>query len=78
MTGKVLTVTPAYGRDYQNEASAIAAWNAGKDFIAETINGNPVHGTYVSIRDVNIPASMNITEVRIRYRGKTQVAILEM
>jgi hypothetical protein len=28
-----LTVIPAYGRDYKNQAAVKAAWKEGKDFI---------------------------------------------
>jgi hypothetical protein len=30
---ETLTLTPAYGRDYNNKAAVQADWQAGKDFI---------------------------------------------
>ena len=50
-------VTPAPGRDYKNQKSAIADWQGGKDFILS------VTGQYVSRRDADNMA----VEVWIRY-----------
>jgi hypothetical protein len=53
-----LTVTPAYGRDYTNQAQVRADWEAGKDF------RDPVSGRYLSIRDVQADPSLH---VHVRY-----------
>ena len=47
-----LTVSPAYGRDYNSRAGAITDWTWGKDFINESqlMTGG---GTYLSERDVD-------------------------
>jgi hypothetical protein len=43
----MITLTPAYGRDYTSKAKAIADWEAGKDFILNDFesrwNGKPVN-----------------------------------
>jgi hypothetical protein len=63
---KSITVTPAYGRDYKTEAEARADWNSGKDF---SIPG----GGYVNKEDAE---KAGITEVRIRFRKRTLLAIV--
>lgn len=44
---RMLTLTPAYGRDYKSKAAALADWNANKDFIiADASNrwaGKPIN-----------------------------------
>lgn len=57
----MITLTPAYGRDYKTAKQARAAWAAGLDWIlndpASRFNGKPI-----SIRD--LPPG---TGVRLRY-----------
>lgn len=53
-----LTVTPAYGRDYKNQAQVRADWAAGVDF-QDTRTGQ-----YMSIRDVQRDPSLKVT---VRY-----------
>ena len=40
----MITLVPAYGRDYKSAKAAEADWQAGKDF-------QIAHGPYTSIRD---------------------------
>lgn len=48
---QVLTLSPAYGRRYSDEAAARADWNGGADFYIAS--GHLSHiGRYTSIRDV--------------------------
>jgi hypothetical protein len=53
-----LTVTPAYGRDYTNQAQVRADWEAGKDF------QDTATGQYMSKRDVDADPSLH---VHVRY-----------
>lgn len=53
-----LTVTPAYGRDYRNQAQVRADWEAGKDF------RDTASGRYMSKRDVDADPSLH---VHVRY-----------
>lgn len=53
-----LTVTPAYGRDYKNQAQVRADWNAGKDFL------DTASGRYMSKRDVDANPALH---VHVRY-----------
>lgn len=46
----IITVKPAYGRDYSNPHSACDDWNAGVDFQIMDI-GCEYNGRYISIRD---------------------------
>jgi hypothetical protein len=59
------TVVPGYGRDYKSAEAAIAAWEAGKDFIIADFT-SPWDGKPISIRD--FPAGSSVT---IRY-GKAR------
>lgn len=50
----IMTVLPAYGRDYKSKDAVLADWLAGKDF------KDAITGQYLSIRD-------KLPEVWIRY-----------
>ena len=63
----MMTLTPAYGRDYPSRAAALADWQAGKDFIIRDIS-SPYDGKPCSIRDMT-------EAVKIRYKRLTQVFI---
>lgn len=43
----ILSVEPAYGRDYKTQKEVKEAWNQGKDFIINSIF-SPDYGRYVS------------------------------
>jgi hypothetical protein len=59
----LLTVSPAYGRDYRSAKDAMADWQAGKDFKAESMK---VHG-YLSSRDTEALKADGFTDIMIRY-----------
>lgn len=61
----MLTVTPAYGRDYKTAKDAKAAWQAGKDFQIATYG--PDDGRYCNKADMADEAVM------IRYKRLTQI-----
>lgn len=60
----MITVTPAYGRDYRSAKAAKADWKAGKDFIINDI-ASPYDGKPCSIRD-----GLNVV---IRFNNLTKV-----
>ena len=62
----MITVIPAYGRDYQDASAVRKAWEAGKDFLISDI-GNPWHGSYISVRDVDGKP------VKVRYSNLTKL-----
>jgi hypothetical protein len=61
---------PAYGRDYNSKAAAVADWNAGKDFVVQDIGAGRDNGRAVSKRDLE---GQQVT-VNIRYKKLTMVA----
>ena len=61
----IVTVTPAYGRDYKTAKAAKADWKAGKDFILQAF-GNPYDGKPCSVRDLG-------NNVVIRFDGMRKV-----
>ena len=65
----MLTLQPAYGRDYKSQAAVKADWNANKDFIIASIG--PDCGRYVNKAD-------HPGKVSIRYQRNTKVVILDM
>lgn len=67
-----LTIIPAYGRDYRSRAAAIADWQAGKDFLAHSVNGSG----YCSVRDSAAFLKDGITHVSLRYdKQRKQVLV---
>ena len=63
----MMTLTPAYGRDYTSKAKCLADWENGKDFIINDVMSR-WDGKPVSIRDMN-------ETVKIRYKALTQVFV---
>jgi hypothetical protein len=63
------TVSPAYGRDYNNKADAEIAFREGKDFKYHS----PFGSGYCSIRDFE-PGAM----VKIRYKKMQQVHLMQV
>lgn len=60
------TFSPAYGRDYKSKAEVVAAFEAGKDFMFNSYNGDG----YASIADVAPGA-----RVQLRYAGQRKVTV---
>lgn len=73
MSMPTITVIPAYGKDYANDAECLAGWNSGKDF-AIVMSMPPVRGTYINNQDRRNYAMS--TEVRIRYNNKANLILL--
>jgi hypothetical protein len=69
----ILTLTPAYGRDYLSAKDAIAAWHEGKDFCLEP------SGVYTSVRDLpQLKSEYNARWVNIRYKSLSRVAVVKV
>ena len=63
----MLTLSPAYGRDYTSQKAVKADWDADKDFVIETFG--PDMGRYIN-------KSQAPGKVSIRYAKLTKVVIL--
>ena len=70
----LLTVSPAYGRDYRSAKEAIADWQAGKDFRAESMK---VHG-YLSSRDTEALKADGFTDTMIRYSNLRRGTLIKI
>jgi hypothetical protein len=75
IAGKDIHVTPAYGRDYRDEASAVRAWEAGKDWIlrdpTSRWNGKPINKEDAH----GIPGAK---VVLLRFNNDTQHAVVKV
>ena len=70
----LLTVSPAYGRDYKNAKEAVADWQAGKDFRAESMK---IHG-YLSSRDTEALKADGFTDIMIRYSNLRRGTLIKI
>lgn len=68
----MMTLTPAYGRDYKSKADALAAFRGGKDFIINDVT-SPWDGKPCSISDLS-----EGERVKIRYKGLRNVFVVEV
>ena len=70
----MITLTPAYGRDYMNKAAALEDFNGDKDFILNDL-GHPGDGRYV-----NKPQLLEDgeAEVKIRFGSLRQVFVVKV
>jgi hypothetical protein len=64
----MITLTPAYGRDYKSQKEVKADWKNGKDFIIADIV-HPYSGKPCSIRDVDSLGG----KVMIRFNKNTKI-----
>tara|TARA_R110000868_G_scaffold148839_3_gene371011 strand:- start:355 stop:576 length:222 start_codon:yes stop_codon:yes gene_type:complete len=67
------TLIPAYRNDYQSEAEVREGWEAGRDFLIQSI-GHPYDGKYINRADAAIEGGV----FNIRYKGKTEVCVIEV
>lgn len=65
----MLTIGPAYGRDYRSRREVETAWRAGKDFVI--LSFGPDSGRYVSTAEL-----AEGEKVAVRYGKLTKVFIL--
>ena len=66
----MITLTPAYGRDYVSKKKVLADWNSDRDFIINEI-GNPYDG-----KPANKPQFQGET-VKFRYARLTKVFVVK-
>ena len=70
----IMTLIPAYGRDYKNKAQVEADLLAGKDFvIADIFSGND--GRYCNLQDLRAAGDKS---VNIRYSRLTKIAVFKL
>jgi hypothetical protein len=70
-TPSTITVSDgAYGRKYDTAEQAIAAWEAGRDFL----NRSMTSGTYINKQDALRYAPRS--DIKIRYNGDTDCVLL--
>ena len=62
---KIYTLTPAYGKDYNNKASAKEGLRSGQDFVWQ----HPLGTTYCSVRDFREGDGLNV-----RYKQQRNTA----
>lgn len=69
----MITVSPAYGRDYKTAEEAFTAWKGNKDFKIET----PGYPGYINSADalrLGVPGDT----IRIRYTKKTLLLVIRV
>jgi hypothetical protein len=67
----ILTVTPAYGRDYNSEGEIKKAWASGADF-------QTADGTYVNNQQVEELRSEGYRWLNVRYRSLSRVYVIKL
>lgn len=72
--GAMMTLTPAYGRDYKSQKDVKAAWDAGKDFVVNTFG--PDNGRYINKEDAERFAKGQT--LNIRYSKNTKVCVIRV
>lgn len=71
----MLTLTPAYGRDYTSKQAVINDWMTERDFVINQI-GHPFDGKYCN-RQQLIDGSEG-KQVMVRYKRLTMVVVLDV
>lgn len=67
-----MTVTPAYGRDYDNAGDAKGDWEAGCDFIIADVM-DPYCGKPINNSDAK---GAGLKSINIRYAKNTKVTVV--
>ena len=68
----MVTLTPAYGRDYKSKKSMLADFKANKDFIINDLHGPLKHWDGKPINREDLKRD-NISAVMIRYDRLTKI-----
>lgn len=69
----MLTVIPAYGRDYHSATEAIVAWEADKDFQITSVGR--WCGSWINLRNAR---EEGLKEIAIRYNKQRDITIVEI
>lgn len=72
---KMLTLIPAYGRDYDAAAKVLTDWKAARDFKIQDISC-PSNGAYINCGDALRFADLKGTTFRIRYRQLQDIVMI--
>lgn len=67
----ILSVEPAYGRDYKSQKEVKEAWAQGKDFVINSIF-SPDYGRYVNKEDAPKGSHVNI-----RFKKGTSLIVIK-
>ena len=67
---KTITAIPAYGRDYESKKAVLEDWNAGKDFMMQSIYGCGYFNKNSNISE--------FTAIQFRYRKLQSTFILTL
>ena len=71
----MITLTPAYSRDYKNKQAVIADWQSNKDFIFNDIT-SPYDQKPINLQDVkNLLAPVTL---KIRYAKLTKLVVIDV
>jgi len=68
----MMTLTPAYGRDYKNKRDVLTDYNAGKDFVIQHIM-SPFGGKYANKQDL----ATHGEPVKIRYGSLMKLIVID-
>lgn len=68
----MLTVIPAYGRDYRSKAAILADWESGKDFQIADMSAGADDGRMINLADA---VTAGIRQIRVRYAKLRKLAI---
>lgn len=68
----MITLTPAYGRDYKTKSGAQKDFDTGKDFILNSLDAPQ---KLVNKKQL---ADEGVTEVKLRFAGQTKAVIVEV
>ena len=70
----MLTVIPAYGRDYTSKAQIQADWDANKDFIIQDMS-SPYDGKYIN--KTNTTAE-DFGSLKVRYNKLRNIVVIKL
>ena len=69
----MLTLVPAYGRDYESHTAVLKDWIAKKDFLIQDMSCK-WNGSYIGIGEAD---SLKDVEFKIRYNKLTRFCIIK-
>lgn len=75
----MLTLVPAYGRDYKTAKEVKEAWSSNKDFLICDISAGADDGRYINLADAtDVRCGVEVSAVKIRYKKLTQLVIIKV
>ena len=76
----ILTLTPAYGKDYPSRVAAKEGWTSGNDWNTEgfCVVTGIVRDGLLSIRDSESLKKLGITDVNLRYKRRTAEYLISL